>query len=166
MSRTYDALHRAEKNYARKRLPESQYENIESLLVELGLGEEHILKQNYGQLKQSYNRINLFIERPQSFFKLQTEKKTLSKIPDCQILQKVLLIRKKHILGCFDKLITDKKLKIINQLAKKICDSQIRLAIEKILKDLQVKNDLLMKEYEKIVHLEKKLYEKIQIRAI
>ena len=157
MSKTHEALRRAEKIYESKRTRESLYENIESSLVEHGLGEEHILKQNFGQLKRSFNRVNALIKRPQSFFKLQTEKDTTSKIPDSTFLLKVLLIRKKLILGCVDKLIIETKLKILLQLVKKISDNQIRLAVEKILKDLKFKDAFLMKEYNKIVQLEEKL---------
>lgn len=157
MGKTHEALRHAEKIYERNRAHERLYENIESFLVEHGLGEEHILKQNFGQLKRSFNRVNAFIKRPQSFFKLQTEKDTTSKIPDSTFLLKVLLIRKKLILGCVDKLIIETKLKILLQLVKKTSDNQIRLAVEKILKDLKFKDAFLMKEYNKIVQLEEKL---------
>jgi hypothetical protein len=157
MGKTHEALRRAEKIYESKRTRESLYGNIESSLVEHGLGEEHILKQNFGQLKRSFNRLNAFIKRPQSFFKLQTEKNTSSKIPDRTFLLKILLNRKKLILSCVDKLIIETKLMILVQLVKKISDNQIRLAVDKILKDLKIKDAFLIKEYEKIIQLEEKL---------
>ena len=157
MSRTFEALRQAEKNYEGKFIHERPYGNIESYLAKTGLGKEHIFKQNYSQLKQSYNLSNSLLKKHIHHFNLHTDKSTSSKILERRILLKTLLIRKKYILGRLDKLIIENKLRIIIQLVKKISDTKIRLSIEKVIKDLEVKDDFFMKEYEKIAYLEKKL---------
>ena len=159
MGRTFEALNRAAKKYESNRSRESSHENIESLLVKIGLGEEQILEQNFSQLRKSFNRVDFFIKNPQSFFKLQTDKNESSKIPDHKILLKTLIDRKSHILGCFDILVTQSKLKVIFQLIGKMSDDPIKLAIEKKIDDLRAKDNFLIKEYGKLAHLEMKLEE-------
>ena len=159
MSRTFEALRQAEKSFEGKFLRERPYGNIESNLAKLGLGKEHILKQNYSQLKQSLNLSDSLLKKHIHFLNLHTDNSASSKILGRRILLKTLLIRREYILGRLDKLIIENKFKIIIQLVKKISDNQIRLAIEDVLKDLKVKDDFFMKEYEKMAHVEKKLEE-------
>ena len=75
----------------------------------------------------------------------------------------ILIERKKLIIDCVDEQVSTKKISNIRQLIKKIADKNLGASIEKILDDLQTKNSILRREYQKLEDMRLNInYEKQQ----
>jgi hypothetical protein len=164
MSRTHEALRRAEVNFQKKKF-EQKYlrpieqtgkepiekidisEKIETSLAGLALSEKQILSQDLKEIRQSLKKIDQCIINPKkslnihaNHFETNHYKAALS----------ILIDRKKLLLNRFNDLVTKRKYYIIKKLAKNIADDSIKSLFEKIINDLYIKDKILQKEYHKL----------------
>ena len=126
---------------------------IDSRLTYLGLGKDQISQQPIKELNQSLHRIDYYIENP-GFFLNQKFGYDLSAETDFKLnLLSILLERRMFVLESYDKLVGKMKNYDLRRLIKRISDSNVKASIEKIFNELQMKNSILKKEYQKIEKL-------------
>lgn len=178
MSRTHEALRRAEANLKKKNLQEThsekngQIQSIEQLetqrlltqklearLTDLGLSEDQILNQNLKEIGLSLNQINKCIASPKSSLNIQIENPEADFSKD---FMPILIERNKLILNRFDELLSKKKYQNINKLLNKITDQGIKTSLEKNINALYLKDKILTKEYQKLEQLRLTIYREPQ----
>ncbi|MGD2097860.1 MAG: hypothetical protein PVG35_09785 [Desulfobacterales bacterium] len=164
MSRTHEALRRAEVNFQKKNF-EQKYlrpveqvrkkpiekidlsEKIETSLAGLALSEKQILSQDLKEIRQSLKKIEQCIMEPKTSLNIHAnDSETNHSIAALSIL----IDRKKLLLNRFNDLVTKRKYYIIKKLTKNIADDSIRSSFEKIVNDLYIKDKILQKEYHKL----------------
>jgi predicted transcriptional regulator len=160
-------LRRAGRHYERKKAPMSASgqnqqiplsKKIESLLKDLGLDKAHISQQTIKELNQSLSRIDGYIARP-NFFLKQNFGDTVNSEKDFKLyILPVLLERRRLVLETYDDLVGGIKDYDLRLLTKEISDTNVKSSIEKILNDLQKKNLILKKEYQKIEKARRDIY--------
>jgi septal ring factor EnvC (AmiA/AmiB activator) len=131
---------------------------IDSLLMNLGLSKAHISEQTIKELNQSLSRIDGYITRPKSFLK-QNFRDTVNSETDFKLyILPILLERRRLILENYDELVGRIKNYDLRVLIKRISDTNVKSSIDKILNDLQKKNLILKKEYQKIEKARQDIY--------
>lgn len=160
-------LRRAGRHYEQKNAPISSLgqnqqipssEKIDSLLMDLGLSKAHISQQTIKELNQSLSRIDGYIARPKSFLK-QNFRDTVNSETDFKLyILPVLLERRRLVLENYDELVGRIKNYDLRLLIKRISDTNVKSSIDKILNDLQKKNLILKKEYQKIEKARQDIY--------
>jgi len=157
MGRTHEALLRAEKQFQKNLNQKKSSENIEPLLMDLGLGETQILNQNPNQLKQSLARLNGLILKQESS---HTSDLTNDTVPDADIKRSVLrglLKRKELVLGCMDMLFANNIEETIRKLVDDIPDRKLKTALIRNLNNLRVLDKFLIKEHVKVLQSKKRM---------
>jgi hypothetical protein len=172
MARTYEAFRRAESDYQREQAAKrwssenakfTLIEKLESRLVALGLGKDQISTQNLKELRQSLHRVDGWIANPGSFLKLELREIVHSETYFKLNIVPILIERKKLILDYVDELVSERKIKNIRQLVKQVSNKNVSASIVKILDELQTKNSLLKREYQKLEDMRLNInYEKQQ----
>ena len=155
-----------QKDFSKRALRENgqitSLEKIDSLLVDLGLGKDHISQQSIKELNKSLQRIDGCIVRPESFLK-QKFKDTVNSVTNFKlIILPILLERRLFVLESIDELVSRRKIYNLRIVAKRISDISVKSSIEKILDDLQIKNSFLKKEYQKLEKLRLIIYSEQQ----
>jgi hypothetical protein len=135
---------------------------MDSRLMALGLGKDQISQQNIKELNQSLHRIDSCIVRPESFLQ-QKFKDSINSVTDFKLKIVPLLIeRRMFVLESIDELVSRRKIYNLKRLAKRIPDIRVKSSIEKSLDDLQIKNSILKKEYQKLEKLRLNIYSEQQ----
>jgi len=135
---------------------------IDSQLTDLGLSKAQISQQSIKKLKQSLNRIDGFIARPESFLK-QKFSDTINSETDFKLfILPILLERRIFVLRTFDDLVGKIKNDELRSISKRISDTDAKSSIEQIFDDLQLKDSILKKEYQKIEKLRRSIYSEQQ----
>ena len=156
MSRTHEALLRAEANFQKKNIQEKYseplgqlelIEKIESGLLRLALSEKQILNQDLKEIKRSLKQIEQCMIHPITSFNIQADS---SKADHSKAVLSILIDRKKLLLNRFNELINIRKYYNIKKLSKNISEDRIRSSIEKIINELYLKDKVLKKEYTKL----------------
>ena len=165
------ALRRADSHYEQKnafRTLSSQnlqimpLKKIDSRLRDLGLSKAQISLQTLKELNESVHRIDGFIAKPESFLK-QKFWHTVSPETDFKLnILPILLERRMFVLETYDELVDRMKNYDLRHLANGIADANVKSSIEKILNDLQKKDSVLKKEYQKIEKSRLNIYEEQQ----
>ena len=139
-----------------KQIPSSK--KIDSLLMDLGLSKAHITQQTIKELNRSLSRIDGYIARPKSFLK-QNFRDSVNSETDFKIyILPILLERRRFVLDTYDELVSRINNYDLRLLIKKISDTNVKSSIAKILNDLQKKNSILKKEYQKIEQARHDIY--------
>ena len=146
MSRTHEALLRAEARHKSRYSKSHDPVNIEQKLLQLNLSEEDLANQNLSQLIQSLHSINACIREPSQAVDIYFDESSFSR----KEIFSVLLKRKWLVLELIDTTVTDKNMKKIRSMLKHIQNNKIRATIEKRLSFLYRKNEILKKEYRSI----------------
>lgn len=159
MSRTHDALRQAEANYL-KRNSQTKYsepirqiqftESFETCLLDLGLSEKQISNQSLKEIGLSLKQIDRCILNPKTSFNIQAND---SETDYDSVILSILIGRKKLLLRRFNNLVSKKKYQNISRLLNKITHSRVKTALEKLIKDLYIKDKILEKEYQKLEQL-------------
>jgi hypothetical protein len=156
MSRTYEALRRAESNFQKKKLediysepnePIELNEKIETYLIDLGLSEKQIFSQNLREIRQSLEKIEQYIINPAKSLNIKSD---YTETYNYQIALSILVNRKKLLLNRYNDLVNKIKYNHINKLIKNIAEVDIRSSLRKIIRDLCVKDKILEREYKKL----------------
>ena len=165
------ALRRADSHYEQKnafRTLSSQnlqimpLKKIDSRLRDLGLSKAQISLQTLKELNESVHRIDGFIAKPESFLK-QKFWHTVSPETDFKLnILPILLERRMFVLETYDELVDRMKNYDLRRLINGISDKNIKSSMEKILYDLQMKDSVLKKEYQKIEKSRRDLYSEQQ----
>lgn len=132
--------------------------HIDSLLMDIGLGKAHISRQTIKELNQSLRRIDAFIALPESFLKQRFQDMVYSETDFKLQILPILLNRRRFVLQTYDELVVRMKNYDLRRLIKGISDKNVKSSIEKILNDLQMKNSILKKEYQKIEKAREDIY--------
>ena len=135
---------------------------IDSLLRDLGLGKDRISQQNLKELNKSINQIDGYIAHPESFLKQQFTDSADSETDFKLDILPILLERRMFVLECYNELVSKMKIYDLRRLSKRISDMSVKSSIEKILNDLQLKDSILMKEYQKLEKLRLNIYSEQQ----
>ena len=131
---------------------------IDSRLMDLGLGKNHISQQSMKELNKSLQRIDGFIVRPESFLQ-QKFKNTVNSVTNFKLnILPILLARRMFVLENINELVSRRKLYNLRSVVERISDISAKSSIEKILDDFQTKNSILKKEYRKIEKLRLNIY--------
>ena len=131
-------------------------------LLDLGLGKDQISHQGIKELNQSLHRIDSCILHPESFLQ-QKFKDTINSVTDFKLkIVPILLERRIFVLESIDELVSTRKIYDLRRLAKKIPDVRVKSSLEKSLDDLQKKDSLLKKEYQKLEKLRLNIYSEQQ----
>lgn len=156
MSRTHEALRRAEANLEKKTF-EKKYpepvkqleliEKIETCLISLGLSEKQILNQNLQEIRQSLKKIEACIIDPAKSLNIRADH---SETDHYNIALSILVNRKKLLLNRYNNLVNKIKYYHINKLISDIAEDDIRSSLGKKIRDLYVKDKVLEKEYSKL----------------
>jgi hypothetical protein len=142
-------------------------EQIDSHLNDLGLSKAHISQQTPKELNQSLRRIDSFIAEPESFLQQRFENNGFSETDFKLTILPVLLERRVFVLETFDELVGRMKSYDLRRLIKRISDMNVRSAIEKLFNELQIKDTVLRKEYQKMEESRLNIYsEQQKISAI
>lgn len=159
MSRTHEALRRAEANF-QKRNSQIKYsepigrieliERLETCLLDLRLSEKQILNQDLKEIRLSLRQIDRCIINPKTSFNIQVND---SETDHHRVILSILIDRKKLLLKRFNDLVSKIKYYNISVLLKKITDSSIKTSLEKMIKDLYIKDKILEKEHKKLEQL-------------
>jgi hypothetical protein len=131
---------------------------IDSRLMDLGLSKDQISKQNIKELNKSLHQIDGYIAHPESFLK-QNFRGIVDSETDLELnILPILLERRLFVLESYNELVSKMKIYDLRRLINGISDKNIKFSIEKILYDLQMKDSVLKKEYQKIEKLRRNLY--------
>ena len=122
----------------------------DSLLMDFGLSESQITQQTIKELNQSLRRIDGFIAQPESFMKQKFRDTVYSETNFKLHILPILLDRRRFVLDTYDELAGRMKNYDLRRLVNAISDKNIKSSMEKILYDLQMKDSVLKKEYQKI----------------
>lgn len=155
MSRTHEALLRAEAKHQSRYFDNYNPLDIEKKLLLLNLGKKQLANQGLSNLKQSLIRINECIKQPCASFGISPDESSLSEKELKAAILPVLLKRKRLVLELIDTKVTDASITRIRSALKLMQNSQIREKIEKPLSWLHRKNQFLRKEYDLISVFEK-----------
>jgi hypothetical protein len=132
--------------------------NIDSRLKVLGLGKDQISKQSLKELNKSLQRIDGYISNPESIYKQKYKHNANSEIDFKLSILPILLERKMFTLESFNELVSKKKILNLRRLTKKISDKSVKSSIDKIIDDLQIKDSIIKKEYQKLEKLRLYIY--------
>jgi hypothetical protein len=135
---------------------------IDSRLMDLGLGKYQISQQTLKELNQSLHRIDSCIVRPEFFLKQKFKDSINSEIDFKLKIAPILLERRMFVLESVDELVSNRKIYNLRRLVKRISDIGVKSSIEKSLDDLQKKNSLIKKEYQKLEKLRLNIYSEQQ----
>jgi VIT1/CCC1 family predicted Fe2+/Mn2+ transporter len=165
------ALGRAGHNYKQKDVSPTalsqniqipSLEQIDSHLNDFGLSKAHISQQTIKELNQSLRRIDSFIARPESFLNQRFKNNGFSETDFKLSILPVLLERRVLVLETFGELVGRMKRYDLGRLIKRISDMNVRAAIEKLFNELQIKDSVLRKEYQKMEESRLNIYSEQQ----
>ena len=135
---------------------------IDSRLKDLGLAKDQISQQNLKELNQSLHRIDSCIVRPGSFL-MQEFEDTINSVTDFKLkILPILLERRMFVLENIDDLVSSTKIFNLRNLAGRISDMSVKSSMDKSLDDLQKKDSILKKEYQKLEKLRLNIYSEQQ----
>ena len=165
------ALRPAGRNYEQRDVPKKALSQnvqipalnkIDSRLMDLGLGKDQISQQTIKELNKSLHRIDGYIARRESFLK-EKFRDTVDSETDFKLkILPVLLERRMFVLESYNELVSKMKIDDLRRLIKGISDMSVKSSVEKILNDLQIKDSVLMKEYQKVEKLRLNIYSEKQ----
>jgi hypothetical protein len=156
MSRTHEALRRAEANLEKKTFekkysePTKQSEligKIETFLEGLGLSEKQILNQNLREIRHSLKKIEACIVDPAKSLNIKSDR---LEIDHNNIALSILVNRKKIMLNRYNDLVSKIKYYDINKLINDIAEDEIRSSLGKKIRDLYVKDKILEREHNRL----------------
>jgi hypothetical protein len=150
MSRTHEALLRAEAKHELICSITHEDLDIEQKLLQLKLSREDLENQNLSELTQSLHSINKCLNEPSIALDKGSDGSSLGN----QDILPVLLKRKRLVLELIDTIITEKNIDKIRSVLKHIPNYKIQDTIEKHLSILYRKNEILKKEYRSIAVLD------------
>jgi hypothetical protein len=150
MSRTHEALLRAEAKHESICSITHEDLDIEQKLLHLKLSREDLENQNLSELTQSLHSINKCLNEPSIALEKGSDGSSLGN----QDILPVLLKRKRLVLELIDTIITEKNIDKIRSVLKHIPNYKIQETIEKHLSILYRKNKILKKEYRSIAVLD------------
>jgi hypothetical protein len=155
-------FHRALKRSVREKTQLTLLKRIDSRLMDLGLDKDQISQQSIKQLGKSLHRIDGYIIHPESFlkqkFKDTVNSETLFKLN----LLPILLERRMLVLDSIDELLSRREIANLRRLIKRISNVSVKSSVKKIINDLQIKNSILKKEYQKLEKLRIDIYSEQQ----
>lgn len=153
MSRTHEALLRAEAKHESICSINHDDVDIEQKLLQLKLSSEDLENQNLSELTQSLHSINKCLKEPSIALDIDSDESFLGR----EDILPVLLKRKRLVLELIDTIITEKNIEKIRSVVKHIPNYEIQSTIEKHLSLLSRKNEILKKEYRSIAVLDAEL---------
>ena len=158
----YYRLKDVQKRVLRQNVQIPPLNKIDSRLMDLGLGKERISQQNIIELKDSLHQIDGYIAHPESFLK-QKFRDTVDSETDFKLkILPILLERRMFVLESYNELVSKMKIYDLRRLSKRVSDTRVKSSMEKILNDLQLKDSILMKEYQKLEKLRLNIYSEQQ----
>ena len=155
MSRTHEALLRAEAKHQSRYFNNYNPLDIEQKLLLLNLGKKQLRNQSLSNLKQSLIRINECIKQPLASFGISLDETSMSEKELKTAILPSLLKRKRLVLELVDTKVTEASITRIRSALKLMQNSHVREKIEKPLSWLHRKNQFLRKEYDLISVFEK-----------
>jgi hypothetical protein len=150
MSRTHEALLRAEAKHESIRSITHEDLDIEQKLLQLKLSREDLENQNLSELTQSLHSINKCLNEPSIALDIGSDGSSSGN----EDILPVLLKRKMLVLELIDTIINEKNIDKIRSVLKHIPNHKIQETIEKHLSILYRKNEILKKEYRSIAVLD------------
>jgi hypothetical protein len=155
MSRTHEALLRAEARHQSRYFKNYNPLDIEQKLLMLNLGKKQLADQTLSSLRRSLIRINECIKHPLASLGVYPDESLQSEEELKMAFIPVLLKRKRLVLELIDTKVTDASILKIRSALKHMQNSRVRENIEKPLSWLHRKNQILKKEYDSISIFEK-----------
>jgi len=150
VGRTYELLRRTESNLKSRQKQDEIFSELEVQLHKIGLHEEQLSNQNLSEIISSLTRLNLCIKSPFSFLRFKSGDGRGSG-PECRPEIVHALVKLKRLaLMRYDLLVNRKKCGQIRRIAKEIKDRDIQTAIENSLYQLELKDQIVKKEYLKL----------------
>lgn len=155
-------FHRAIKRSGNENAQLKLLKRIDSRLMDLGLDKDQISHQNIKELDKSLHRIDSYIVNPESFlkqkFKDTNNSETLFKL---NILP-ILLEHRMFVLDSIDDLLNRREIANLRRLIKRVSNVSVKSSVKEIINDLQIKNSILKKEYQKLEKLRMDIYSEQQ----
>lgn len=155
-----------QKDFSKRALSENaqrtSLKKIYYRLRDLGLSKDQISEQSLKELNKSLHQIDGYIVRPESFLN-QKFKNTVNSVTNFKLnILPILLERRMFVLESIDELVSRSKISNLRRLVKRISDISVKSSIEKILDELQIRNSILKKEYQKLEKLRLNIYSEQQ----
>lgn len=150
MGRTYELLRQTESNLKNRQKQDEIFSELEVQLHKIGLHEDQLSNQNLSEIISSLTMLNLCIKSPFSFLRLKSgdDGGTGSEVrPE---IVHALVKLKRFALMRYDLLVNRKKCGQIRRIVKEIKDRDIQSAIENSLYQLELKDQIVKKEYLKL----------------
>jgi hypothetical protein len=124
--------------------------NLVQELNNIGLNQDQLAKQNLAEIRSSLTLLNICIKRPFSFLGLDSGNPDRAGAECRADIVEILLKLKRLALMRYDILVNREKCGKIRQIIKKIKDREIQSAIENSLYQLELKDQIVKKEYLKL----------------
>jgi hypothetical protein len=149
MSRTHEALLRAEAKHESRHLKRYEPPNVEQKLLQLNLSKKQLANQNLSELIQSLHSINACIREPEVALDSYFDEAFFGR----KDIITLLLKRKWLVLELIDSAVTNRNMKKIRSILQHVQNRKVRDNIEKSLLFLNRKNEILRNEYRSIAVL-------------
>ncbi len=147
MGRTYELLSRAESNLKIRQKQNEIFSELELQLNKIGINEDQLSIQNLSEIRSSLTMLNLFIKSPASFLGLISgDGDGTDAVYRPEIIHKLIKL-KRFALMRYDILVNRNKFGQIRRIVKEIKNRDIQSAIEKSLYQLELKDQIVKKEY-------------------
>lgn len=157
MGKTHDMLMRAEAGIQHSRTEQVPAADFEKKLIRLGLSKNRIRKKNISELRRSLILLNGWIDRLDKAFKSDTELELdSSSEPFNKKNFSILLDLRKSALERYSALINKEKIETIKTQLDFIADEKVRREIETNLLQIELKDQIILREHYKLDSMSKK----------
>ena len=150
MGRTHDLLRRTESNLRHRQSRDEILHNLAQQLNKIGLNQDQLVKQSLAEIRSSLTMLNVCIKRPFSFLGLNLGSEDKAGAECRSTIVEILLKLKRLALMRYDMLVNREKCGKIRRIIKDIKDRDIQSAIENSLYQLELKDQIVKKEYLKL----------------
>ena len=157
MGKTHEMLMRAEAGVQNSQPGQVSTGDFETRLIRLGLSKNRIQKQNIYELRRTLILLSGWIDRLDKAFRFDTELKpdASSKNFDKKIVS-ILSDLRKSALEKYSALINKEKIQMIKTQLDFITDEKIRREIETNLLQIELKDQIILREYSKLDSISEK----------
>jgi hypothetical protein len=122
-------------------------------LNNIGLNQDQLTKQSLAEIRSSLTMLNICIKRPFSFLGLNSGSENGAGAECRSAVVEILLKLKRLALMRYDILVNREKCGKIRQIIKEIKNRDIQSAIENSLYQLELKDQIVKREYLKLDHI-------------
>lgn len=150
MGRTHDLLRQTESNLIHRQNQDEILHHLAQQLSIIGLHQDQLSTQSLAEIRSSLTMLNGCIKRPLSFLGLNSGGQDSVGTEHRSVIIEILMKLKRLALMRYDILVNREKCGKIRQIIEDIKDRDIRSAIESSLYQLELKDQIVKREYLKL----------------